>query len=107
VRQLGGDPPEYARHIWKDYMAFLDEYPPEVRHQKLHGSHFSHLDPAEARFLTPELIRSSCIIGTPEELVEQLGEMERDGLNQAMLYPPLNRNYRVIEDFAEKVMARM
>jgi len=24
-----------------------------------------------------------------------------------MLYPPLNRQYRVIEDFAEKVMARL
>ena len=24
-----------------------------------------------------------------------------------MLYPPLNRQYRVIEDFADKVMARL
>jgi len=24
-----------------------------------------------------------------------------------MLYPPLNRQYRVIEEFAEKVMARL
>jgi hypothetical protein len=24
-----------------------------------------------------------------------------------MLYPPLNRQYRVIEDFAERVMARL
>jgi hypothetical protein len=24
-----------------------------------------------------------------------------------MLYPPLNRQYRVIEDFAEQVMARL
>ena len=29
------------------------------------------------------------------------------GLTQIMLYPPLNRQYRVIEDFAEKVMARL
>ena len=88
-------------------MAFLDQYPPEVRHQKLHGSHFSHLDPAEARFLTEELIRGSCLVGTAEELVEQLRRMEDEGLNHVMLYPPLNRNYRVIEDFAEKVMAKL
>jgi hypothetical protein len=24
-----------------------------------------------------------------------------------MLYPPLNRQYRVIEDFAERVMSRL
>ena len=107
IGQWGGDPPDYAKHIWKDYMAFLDSYPPEERHQKLHGSHYSHLDPAEARFLTPELIRSSCIIGEPDELIEQIHSLEAEGLQQLMLYPPLNRNYRVIEDFAEQVMARL
>jgi len=105
--ETGREPPDYAKGIWKDYMAFLDQYPPEVRHQILHGSHFSHLDPAEARFLTAELIEASTLIGTPEAIVEQLRELEGGGLNQIMLYPPLNRNYRVIEDFAEQVMARM
>jgi hypothetical protein len=33
--------------------------------------------------------------------------LEQQGLNQIMLYPPLNRQYRVIEDFAERVMARL
>ncbi|MCZ6556862.1 MAG: LLM class flavin-dependent oxidoreductase [SAR324 cluster bacterium] len=107
VRELGGDPPDYVKHIWKDYMALLDSYPPEVRHQKLHGSHYSFLNPDEARFLTPELIRASCIIGTPGELVEQIQQLEGQGLKQLMLYPPLNRNYRVIEDFADQVMAKL
>jgi hypothetical protein len=43
----------------------------------------------------------------PEELVEQVRALERQGLSQIMLYPPLNRQYRVIEDFAAKVMARL
>ena len=34
-------------------------------------------------------------------------ELERDGLKQIMLYPPLNRQYRVIEDFADNVLARL
>ena len=33
--------------------------------------------------------------------------LEREGLRQIMLYPPLNRQYRVIEDFAERVMSRL
>lgn len=105
--ETGEDPPAYAKSTWKGYMAWLNESPPQVRHQRLHASHFSFLDPQEARFITPELIKASCLAGTSGELVEQLRELERQGLNQITLYPPLNRQYRVIEDFAEQVIARM
>jgi 5,10-methylenetetrahydromethanopterin reductase len=105
--ETGEDPPEYARSAWKAYMGWLDEAPPAVRHQRLHGSHYSFVDPEEARFITPELIKGTCLIGTPDELSEQVRKLEQDGLRQIMLYPPLNRQYRVVEDFAERVMARL
>jgi len=105
--ETGQEPPDYARASWNGYLAWLNESPPEVRHQRLHASHFSFLDPQEARFITPELVKASCLAGTSSELVEQLRELERQGLKQATLYPPLNRQYRVIEDFAEQVIARM
>jgi len=47
------------------------------------------------------------VAGTPDELVAEVRGLERQGLRQIMLYPPLNRQYRVIEDFAAKVMARL
>jgi alkanesulfonate monooxygenase SsuD/methylene tetrahydromethanopterin reductase-like flavin-dependent oxidoreductase (luciferase family) len=78
-----------------------------VRHQRLHNSHYSFVDPEEARFLTPDLIQSTCLTGVPEALVEHIHALERQGLRQIMLYPPLNRQYRVIEEFAERVMARL
>jgi alkanesulfonate monooxygenase SsuD/methylene tetrahydromethanopterin reductase-like flavin-dependent oxidoreductase (luciferase family) len=105
--ETGEEPPAYARPIWKGYMAWLNAAPPEVRHQRLHNSHYSFVDPEEARFITPDLIKATCLTGTPEGLVEQLHTLEQQGLNQIMLYPPLNRQYRVIEDFAERVMARL
>jgi alkanesulfonate monooxygenase SsuD/methylene tetrahydromethanopterin reductase-like flavin-dependent oxidoreductase (luciferase family) len=105
--ETGEDPPEYARPIWKGYMAWLNAAPPEVRHQRLHNSHYSFVDPEEACFITPDLIKATCLTGTPEALVEQLHTLEQQGLHQIMLYPPLNRQYRVIEDFAERVMARL
>jgi alkanesulfonate monooxygenase SsuD/methylene tetrahydromethanopterin reductase-like flavin-dependent oxidoreductase (luciferase family) len=105
--ETGEDPPEYARPIWKGYMAWLNEAPPEVRHQRLHNSHYSFLDPAEARFITPDLIKATCLAGTAPELVERLHALEQQGLHQIMLYPPLNRQYRVIEDFAEQVLGRL
>jgi alkanesulfonate monooxygenase SsuD/methylene tetrahydromethanopterin reductase-like flavin-dependent oxidoreductase (luciferase family) len=105
--ETGADPPEYARPMWQGYMAWLNEAPPDVRHQRLHNSHYSFVDPEEARFITPDLIKATCLTGTPEELVEQVQALEQQGLCQMMLYPPLNRQYRVIEDFAARVMARL
>jgi alkanesulfonate monooxygenase SsuD/methylene tetrahydromethanopterin reductase-like flavin-dependent oxidoreductase (luciferase family) len=105
--ETGEEPPRYARPMWKGYMAWLNEAPSEVRHQRLHNSHYSFVDPEEARFITPDLIKATCLTGTPEELVEQLHGLEQQGLHHIMLYPPLNRQYRVIEDFAERVMARL
>jgi alkanesulfonate monooxygenase SsuD/methylene tetrahydromethanopterin reductase-like flavin-dependent oxidoreductase (luciferase family) len=105
--ETGEDPPEYARPVWKAYTDWLAEAPPEIRHQRLHASHYSFLDPEEARFITADLIRATCLTGTPEELIEQVRALEGQGLRQIMLYPPLNRQYRVIEDFAERVMGRL
>jgi alkanesulfonate monooxygenase SsuD/methylene tetrahydromethanopterin reductase-like flavin-dependent oxidoreductase (luciferase family) len=105
--ETGEEPPEYARPMWQGYMAWLNQAPPQVRHQRLHNSHYSFVDPEEARFITPDLVKASCLTGSPTELVEQLQALEQQGLKQIMLYPPLNRNYRVIEDFADQVMARM
>jgi alkanesulfonate monooxygenase SsuD/methylene tetrahydromethanopterin reductase-like flavin-dependent oxidoreductase (luciferase family) len=105
--ETGEDPPAYARPMWAGYLKWLDEAPSALRHQRLHGSHYSFLDPEEARFITPDLIRASCLTGVPEEIVEQVRALEQEGLRQLMLYPPLSRQYRVIEDFAERVMARL
>ena len=88
-------------------MDWLNQGPPELRHQRLHGSHYSFVDPEEARFVTADLVKASCLAGTPEEMVEGVRELERQGLRQIMLYPPLNRQYRVIENFADRVMARL
>jgi alkanesulfonate monooxygenase SsuD/methylene tetrahydromethanopterin reductase-like flavin-dependent oxidoreductase (luciferase family) len=88
------------------FIDWLSEAPPAIRHQRLHGSHYTFVDPEEARFLSADLIKATCLSGTPPELVEQIKTLEGQGLRQIMLYPPLNRQYRVVEDFAEKVMAR-
>jgi alkanesulfonate monooxygenase SsuD/methylene tetrahydromethanopterin reductase-like flavin-dependent oxidoreductase (luciferase family) len=105
--ESGAEPPAYARPIWKSYLDWLNSFPPEIRHQRLHASHYSFVDPEEARFISGDLIRATCLTGTPDQLVEQVNALEKQGLRQIMLYPPLNRQYRVIEDFAERVMARL
>ena len=74
---------------------------------KLHQSHYSFLDPEEARFITPEMIKTFTIAEQPEEMVEQLRALERQGLNAINFIPPLDQAYRLIEDFARNVMSKM
>jgi alkanesulfonate monooxygenase SsuD/methylene tetrahydromethanopterin reductase-like flavin-dependent oxidoreductase (luciferase family) len=46
-------------------------------------------------------------VGQPEEIAEQLQELERQGLNQVMFCPPVSSQYRLSEDIARRVMSRM
>jgi 5,10-methylenetetrahydromethanopterin reductase len=106
-KETGEDPPDYVKPIWKDYLAFLEERDAARQHQEMHKSHYSYLDPEEARFITPEMIRTFSVAGQPEEIVEQLREYERQGLDGINFIPTLDQQYRLIEDFARKVMSRM
>lgn len=107
VKETGNAPPAYVKPIWDDYMAFHQSRDAERRHQKLHESHYSYLDPEEARFVTPEMIKTFCIAGQPEEIVEQLRALERQGLQGISFALPQDKKYRFIEDFARRVMSRM
>ena len=102
--ESGDDPPDYAKGIWSQYLQWINSFPSDVRHQRLHASHYSFLDLEEAQFLDVDLIKGSCLIGSASEIIEQVKSFETKGLGQIILYPPLNRQYRIIEDFADKIM---
>ena len=107
VKETGCEPPDYVKPIWDEYMAFHEKRAAETRHQALHASHYSYLDPEEARFVTPDMIRKFAIAGQPEEIVEQLRNLEKQGLDGINFIPPQDYRYRVVEDFSRKVMAKM
>lgn len=107
VRETGREPPDYVKPIWDDYMAFHMSRDEATRHMKMHASHYSYLDPEEARFITPEIIRNFCIAGHPEEIVDQLHDLERQGLTGVVFSLPSDVSYRRTEDFARKVIAKM
>ena len=107
VKETGCEPPDYVKPIWDEYMAFHEKRAPETRHQALHASHYSYLDPEEARFVTPDMIRKFAIAGQPEEIVEQLRNLEKQGLDGINFIPPQDYRYRVVEDFSRKVIAKM
>jgi len=107
VRETGKEPPAYVRPVWNEYVEFQRARAARDAHLTMHASHYATIDPEEARFLTPEIIRAFCIVGEPPELVEQLRQLERDGLKQVTFHPPFERRYEVMERFSRLVMAKM
>ena len=102
VKETGNAPPDYVMPIWDEYMAFHQSRDADRAHQQLHASHYSYLDPDEARFVTPEMIRTFCIAGQPDEIIERLHELEAEGHNAINFSFPLERQYRMTEDLATR-----
>ena len=106
-RELGVEPPAYAQSFWEEYAAFRAARDAHRSHTEAHQSHYGHLDPEEARFVTPEAIRTFCIAGQPDEIVEQLTELEAQGLTGINFVAPADRQYEMCSEFADAVIARM
>ena len=107
VRETGKEPPAYVRPVWDEYVEFRRARAAADAHITMHASHYATIDPAEARFITPEIIRAFCIIGEPPELIERLRRLEREGLRQVTFDPPFAQRYEAMERFSRLVMAKM
>jgi alkanesulfonate monooxygenase SsuD/methylene tetrahydromethanopterin reductase-like flavin-dependent oxidoreductase (luciferase family) len=107
VQERGIDPPEFLRPIWKRYCALVEATPVEHRHFRTHEFHYTWLHPGEAELITADLIRATCLVGPAEALVEQIRELERQGLQELMLAIGVDEKWRVAESFARGVVARL
>ena len=107
IRENGGEPPPHMRPFWKKYCRLVEEAPERSRHLRVHAGHCTWLRPDEAEFVTPELIRTTCLAGTPDELVERIRHLDEAGLDHVMLLPSLETQRHTIEAFSRKVMSRL
>jgi alkanesulfonate monooxygenase SsuD/methylene tetrahydromethanopterin reductase-like flavin-dependent oxidoreductase (luciferase family) len=101
-------PPYFAKK-WDEYIARVDDFslPEHARFRQIHEGHCTFMQPAERKFVTPEAIKATCLVGTPEEIVHQLGELERIGIHGVSLLPPAEFQRKVFRDFAELIMPLM
>jgi alkanesulfonate monooxygenase SsuD/methylene tetrahydromethanopterin reductase-like flavin-dependent oxidoreductase (luciferase family) len=104
VHERGIDPPEFLRPLWKRYCALVEETPPEYRHFRTHEFHYTHLHPGEAELIDADLIRATCLVGTAEQLREQIRELERQGLQELMFATGVAEKWGMAEAFARRVM---
>ena len=103
-RNFGRKPPAHMQAIWEDYSALLETYPEERRHQRIHAGHNCWVIPEEEQFLTEEVIRSTCMVGTQAQLKQQIGVYEGAGLNQIMLLPNFDTKGEVLVAVARNLI---
>lgn len=106
-RQYGRRPPAHVADIWSDYVAMVEEVPDERRHLRVHLGHCCWVLPEEERFLTPELLTTSCLIGTADALVDRLRALGDAGLGQVVIMPSLAAKEQVLRDVAEHILPRL
>ena len=107
VQERGIDPPPFLERIWKKYCALVEQTPPEHRHFRTHAFHYTALHPGEAELIDAQLIRDTCLVGTPDELIERIRGLERDGLQELTFATGNASKWRLAEDFARLVMAKL
>jgi len=60
--------------------------------------------PEEERFLSRELIESTCLVGIADQLIERLRALSAAGLRQVMILPSFEPRYSVLERVAKDVL---
>ena len=103
-RNFGRRPSGYLLGIWDDYRALIESYRAERRHQRIHGGHNCWVLPEEEQFLTPEILRSTAMIGERDALIERLSALAGSGLDQVMILPNFDTRFDVLERVAKDII---
>jgi alkanesulfonate monooxygenase SsuD/methylene tetrahydromethanopterin reductase-like flavin-dependent oxidoreductase (luciferase family) len=103
------DPPPFLARIWDKYCALVAQTAaaPEYRHFRTHEFHYSRLHPGEAELIDAQLIRDTCLVGTADELIERIRALAQEGLEELVFASGNRAKWRLAEDFARQVIARL
>jgi 5,10-methylenetetrahydromethanopterin reductase len=104
---FGHPPPALLEEMWPAYTKLLEEFPAERRHQRIHAGHNCWVIPEEECFLTEELLRATCMIGTRDELLQRLRDLEAAGLNQVMVLPGFDARRDVLATIASELLPEL
>ena len=103
-RNFGHQPPNALSGIWEDYTNLLESYPADRRHQRIHAGHNCWVVEEEEKFLTPEVLSASSIIGTRDQIIERLSDLSHAGLDQVMILPNFDTRFDVLERVAADII---
>lgn len=106
-RNFGHAPPALLEEMWPRYTKLLEEFPAERRHQRIHAGHNCWVLPEEEGFLTEEILRATCMIGTRDELLTRLRDLDAAGLDQVMLLPGFDARREVLAQVAAELLPHL
>jgi alkanesulfonate monooxygenase SsuD/methylene tetrahydromethanopterin reductase-like flavin-dependent oxidoreductase (luciferase family) len=97
--------PSFFASIWHDYTRRVESYslPENARFRQIHDGHGTFLQPEERRFVTPETIRATCVVGQPDEIADRVRALENMGVKEMVLLPAMDCQHKVLRDVAEMV----
>ncbi len=79
------------------------ESPEETRHLKLYSGYLQRLRPEHEALMTEKIMRATTLVGTVDQVVDSIRQMEAAGVNQVAVQPILD-SYATIDQFADKIM---
>ena len=82
-------------------------FPQEKIHQRIHEGHNCWVLAEEEKFLTPEILKSTCLIGTQDYLIEHLKELQSFGLDKLMILPGLDSRYEVLKRVSKDLIGNI
>jgi len=106
VRQYDREPPRHLLDVWERYSAMLERAPEHTRHLRIHEGHCTFLLDEERPLITPELVRATTIVGTADECIAQIRELEAAGVDELVVLPAMGAHEAYAERLARTVMAR-
>jgi len=101
--------PATVKSVYDEYEKYVAKMktPAAERYLELHVGHCAFVAPEEMRFVTAETIAASTIIGPRDQVVERLRELERAGLSQVFVNPPMDGFNDSIDEISRDVIERM
>jgi len=69
--------------------------PEDARFRQIHEGHGTFLQPGGRKYVPPEAIRGTCIVGEPDDVVAQIQAMEQAGIREVLLLPPADTQREV------------
>ena len=60
--------------------------------------------PEERRFLTPKIMQGTALMGSQDQILERLFELEQAGLKQVMTLPNFDTRYASLKTLGKKII---
>ncbi len=98
-------PPHFA-NCWERYLERVENFSlaPEKRFRQIHDGHATYLVPDEKVFVTPEAIRAVALVGSAEEIISEIREIEKLGIREINIMPAADHCQEAFSDFAKEIL---